>query len=321
MKSMFAISFAIMYGITLRIVYGFLGEMLQIMGVSFLFLSPLIIGFLTVYFWPKKYYLSVGQAFFAPWLTSVAILVVTIAIQLEGAICWMMIFPAFAIAAGIGGIIARRYRNPNPDEKIEFDFEKKDTLKVSFILFIPLFVGLIEGDRTSSRQDITITRSAIVDAPVSKVWHELTNINKISTKEKKHSISTLIGFPKHLQTTLDTLSVDGKRKAIYERGLYFDETISQLEKEKLLVLDIKTDPHNIPPTVMDEHIIIGGKHIDILQDRYTLQELPGGKAMITLSSHFYIQTPINWYAAIWAKYLMKDILQSEIDLIKERATM
>jgi hypothetical protein len=42
-------------------------------------------------------------------------------------------------------------------------------------------------------------------------------------------------------------------QAVYEKGLYFDETITQLEKEKLLVLDIKTDPHKIPPTVMDEH--------------------------------------------------------------------
>lgn len=320
MKTVFAVCFATIYGITLRIVYGFLGEMLQIMSMGFLLLSPVIIGFLTVYFWPKKYYLNTVRAFFIPWLTSLVILVITIAVSLEGTICWMMIFPFFAVASGIGGLVARRFRKSTPEENVEFDFEKNETLKVSIILFMPLLAGFIEGDRTTSRQDLNISRSIVINAPVSRVWHELTNINDVSAKEKKYSLSTFMGFPKHISTTLDSLRIGGKRKAVYERGLYFDETIAGYEKEKRLVLDIKTDPTNIPPTVMDEHIIIGGKHVDILQDTYVLEKLSENSCRITLSSHFYINTPINWYAGIWAKYMMKDILQSEINLIKERAT-
>lgn len=320
MKSIFAISFAVIYGITLRIVYGFFSEVLQIMSVCFLVLSPVIIGFLTVFFWPKKYYLNVGQAFFLPWLTSLAILIITIAISLEGTICWMMIYPFFSVAAGVGGIIGRRYRKPNPDDKIEFDFEKNDTLKISFILFIPLIAGLIEGDKTSGREDIIVSQTVTIDAPVDRVWHELTNINEISVREKEHSLSSMMGFPKHINTTLDSLHIGGNRKATYERGLYFDETITQFEREKLLVLDVKTNPKNIPPTVMDEHILIGGKHLDILQDTYTFEKVSDSSCKVTLSSHFYINTPINWYAGLWAKYMMKDILQEEINLIKNRAT-
>lgn len=319
MKITFAVCFATIYGITLRIVYGFLGELLQVMSMIFLFLSPVIIGFLTVLLWPKKYYLSGIQAFFMPWLTSLVILVITMVINIEGSICWMMIFPFFGVASGIGGIMARRFRKYKPDQDIEFDFEKKDTLKISILLLTPLFAGLIEGDRTSNREDINISRTVVINAPISKVWHELTNINDISAKEKNYSLSTLMGFPTHTKTILDSLYIGGKRKAIYEKGLYFDETITQLEKEKLLVLDIKTDPNKIPPTVMDEHIIIGGKHLDILQDTYTLEKLSENSCRITLSSRFYINTPINWYAGIWAKYMMKDILQSELNLIEKRS--
>ena len=71
---------------------------------------------------------------------------------------------------------------------------------------------------------------------------------------------------------------------------------------------------------MDEHIVIGGKHVDILQDIYKLEKLSDTSCRLTLSSRFYINTPFNWYASIWAKYLMADILQSEINLINERAT-
>ena len=53
--------------------------------------------------------------------------------------------------------------------------------------------------------------------------------------------------------------------ALYENGLYFDETILAYQKEKQMVLHIKTDPANIPPKVMDEHIVIGGRHVDITE--------------------------------------------------------
>ena len=108
--------------------------------------------------------------------------------------------------------------------------------------------------------------------------------------------------------------------AYYDKGLYFNETITEYEHEKKMVLDIKTDPNKIPPTVMDEHILIGGRHVDILQDVYTLEQLPNGNYLLKLSSHFFINTPFNWYAAIWADYLMSDILDAELQLIQSRAT-
>ena len=125
-------------------------------------------------------------------------------------------------------------------------------------------------------------------------------------------MSTVIGFPRHVKTTLDTLAVGGKRTAYYEKGLYFNETISRYEPGKLLVLDIKTDPTKIPPTVMDEHIIIGGKHVDLVQDVYLLEQLSDGNCQLCLSSHFFINTAFNWYTGIWANYLMGDILSGEL---------
>jgi len=133
-------------------------------------------------------------------------------------------------------------------------------------------------------------------------------------------MANFFGFPQALSTTLDSLAVGGKRLAVYEKGLYFAETITAYTPEKSLVLRIKTDPNNIPPTVMDEHIVIGGKHFDILQDVYQLEALPDGNCRLQLTSHYMLATPFNWYASIWVHYLMADILQGELDLIKQRTT-
>ena len=47
-------------------------------------------------------------------------------------------------------------------------------------------------------------------------------------------ITKLIQMSKYkIIQVIDTLKVGGKKKAVYENGLYFDETIAKLENEKL----------------------------------------------------------------------------------------
>ncbi len=330
MKSLLAIGLATIYGIALRIMFGFIGDGSQIMSITFLFIVPMIIGFLTVFYTPKEKVKTGTNAFFLPWLTVLAILIITIIFNIEGTICWILIYPIFSIFAGIGGIFAFHFRNTKPmysengdlinDDSENDDLEKPTTLNVSIFLLIPCVIGFVEGNRSTIQKDFNISKSVEISASTKEVWAELTNINQISNIENTASFSNMIGFPKHLRTTLDTLCVGGKRKAMYENGLYFDETISDFETEKRLVLDIKTDPNNIPPTVMDEHIVIGGKHVDILQDIYTIEKISENSCRLTLSSRFFINTPFNWYTSIWADYLMKDILRGQLNLIAARAT-
>lgn len=321
MKTLIAVAFAAIYGLSLRILFGFMGDIVGVMSISFLVLLPVIIGYLTVIFIPRNNKLSGTAAFFLPFLTSLVILIVTIMLSMEGAICWIMIFPLFAILAGIGGSIAHnhRKRRDKADEENN-EWERKDTLKVSFIALLPIVLGFVEGDKTLTHQEYTIVRQVAINASPGEVWEEVLNVNTVAPKEKDAKLTNLLGFPRHLQTTkLDTIAVGGKRMAYYEKGLFFEETVSAYEHEKLLVLDVKADPKKIPPTVLDEHIVIGGKHVDILQDKYELEEFEDGRSHLILTSKFYINTPFNWYAGIWAKYLMNDILDGQLHLIRKRA--
>ncbi len=324
MKLFSPIALAAIYGLAIRLLFGLFGDIMGIMSLSFFVLGPLAIGFLTVIFLPRKKQVNNSAAFFLPWLTCLLILLVTIAIQIEGLICWLMAYPLFAVVSGLGGIIAnniRKRKYVDIDDRENYDkWTGSDKLTVSLVVLIPVIFGIGEGERLLNRKDMMVSKSIIIHADPKNVWYALANINDITPGENRKSASAIMGFPRHIKTTLDTMAVGGKRKAIYEKGLYFDETISRCEPGKLLVLNIKTDPANIPPTVMDEHIIIGGKHVDILQDVYRLEQLTGGNCRLTLSSHFFINTAFNWYSGIWANYLMGDILKGELKLVKERAT-
>jgi len=320
MKLFFPVIFATAYGLITRLLFGMFGNIMGIMTTSFFVIGPLVIGFLTVFFLPQKEVRNSSTAFFLPWLTCLILLVITIALKVEGIICWVMAYPLFAVVAGFGGLIAnkiRKKKDMNIDDMENYNkWTDKDKLSISLVMLLPIICATIEGERFTSRQDITLTQSVVIDATAAAVWEAIGSTRNVA---KKHAgYSGMLGFPHYVKTTQDNFALGGKRRAVYERGLYFDETISGFEKEKLLVLDIKTDPYNIPPAVMDEHILIGGKHLDILQDVYQLEALPNGSSRLSISSHFFINTPFNWYAGLWARLLMNDILNGTLNMVKER---
>ena len=327
MKSLFAITFASFYGLALRGVFGFFAGSMEVMGLAFLCLSPLVIGFLTIFFWPREKVKSRSAAFGRPWLTSLAILLITMLFEVEGAICWIMIFPIFGIAAGFGGMIAYEFINGEPvgEERADVlddnDWMKPTNLKVSVLMLLPMLIGVVEGDRTSSSQYALLQETVVIEASPQEVWNTITSINIVNHSEKETYFTDAMGFPKHLRTILDSCVVGGKRMAYYEKGLYFEETITELVPFEKLVLSIDVDPTKIPPTVLDEHIVIGGKHVDVIEDIYTLKEKSDGTTLLTLSNQYVINTPFNWYAGIWAKYLMKDLLKGELNMMKVRSEL
>ncbi len=329
MKPIFAIVFATFYGFIFRLFFGYFGEYMEVMGISFLCLLPFVIGFLTIILQAQDKEITSFQAFFQPWLSSLVILFISIALGVEGTICWLMIYPFFAVLAGIGGLIANIYRSKNKQKKRlknddpyildQNDWDKPTQLSMGALLLLPIVCGFLEGDRTTSRQDYTETEALVINAPAEKIWQTLGTVNKADFNNKPTPLTNFMGFPKHKNTTLDSFTLGGKRTAYYEKNFYFDEIITQFDKNRVLGLEINIDPTRIPADVLDEHIVIGGKHLDILEDVYHLYPQADGTTKVTLSSHFFINTPFNWYAGIWAKYVMADLLYGELALLKKRA--
>jgi hypothetical protein len=66
MKPFVSIAFVTVYGLVVRLLFGFLGDLMSIMGVAFLILMPLIIGFLTIILLPKSKKPGASTAFFLP---------------------------------------------------------------------------------------------------------------------------------------------------------------------------------------------------------------------------------------------------------------
>ncbi len=63
---------------------------------------------------------------------------------------------------------------------------------------------------------------------------------------------------------------------------------------------IASDPHAIPSTTMDNHVVIGGNYFNVLDGTYELEKLGEGDA--------------SW----WAGLIMRDIQQNILQVIQTR---
>ncbi|MFN0015648.1 MAG: SRPBCC family protein [Saprospiraceae bacterium] len=325
MNSLLAICLATVYGLVLRYLYVFLGSFMEVISISLVAATPLVIGYLTVALSGFKKVPNGVIAFFRPWAVTGILLILTTLLALEGVICWVIIYPFFSIVAGIGGLIAyhvlryqQKQRTENPD--ILDDFDNPNTLKMSPLLLLPVLLGLIENDRFLSSATFEITREIDIQAPVDRVWAAIATVDTVDKDDDHSFFVKSLGLPRHLRTELDTLAVGGRRTAYYERGLYFEETVTACIPGRLLRLRIKSDPGSIPPNVLDDHVAVGGKHFKAIEDTYRLEPLPGNRCRVQLTGRVVINTPFNWYARLWAHWLLSDTFDNVLGNAQKRAT-
>ena len=330
MKISVVFVFISIYAIITRLFVGFVGNWMELFSISMMTIFPMIIGALTVILAGRRRITHAAKAFGLPWLTSVVVLIVTIMLQLEGAICWIMMFPLFGIFAGIGGLFAY-YARKRPDDAVSMgkqeenpnildDWERGDRLKISLLMLLPLMTGAIEQDHLLSSQTFSITREVVVPAAPEQVWNALIRIDSSDKKPQQRGwFMQIFNLPRHLSTSLDTLAVGGRRIAYYEQGLFFEEQISACESPYRLQVRIKSDPGSVPPNVMDEHIVIGGRYLQALEDEYILTPLPDGTCKVQLRGRVRINTPFNWYSSWWVRWGLRDTFDDLLARIRLNA--
>ena len=141
----------------------------------------------------------------------------------------------------------------------------------------------------------------------------------ISEREQFFSVSHLLGFPRPLEAKLIGEGVGAVRQATFEHGVLFVETINEWDAPRSLSFSIHADTKNIPPTTFDEHVIIGGKYFDVLEGSYAVEDVGGGDVVLHLSSSQRLSTRFNFYSHFWTEYLMADLQNYILQIIKKRS--
>ncbi len=308
------ITISLAFGMIMRMLFGgfersiFL-NLLTVMSVSFLVLVPYGIGYLSIWF--QKERLIKDKAFCAlfPWVPVAALLIITICIKLEGWICWIMALPIFMFFSTIGGLIARRHRLKG--------FKKKPYVFITVLL--PLFIAPIEHFIHHIPGVYKANTSIIIEAPAESIWNNLTQVRYIPETALKTSLTSIMGFPRPIRAELNYEGVGATRAAIFDKGLVFQEKVLAYQPLKKMVFSIHANPYDIPSTTMDKHVVVGGDYFDVLTGTYELEPLGQGKYRLHLYSQFVLKTDFNFYASWWARWIMEDIQNNILHVIRERA--
>ena len=306
--------FGILYGLIARGIFALeIGDYsilptYGLMTISFLFFVPLVIGLLVAYhhdtLTSSRSVLQISMPVFA----IIGLIVVTVLFFHEGIICAIMALPIFAVMALIGGFIGVRVFERN-----------RNKLTISFILLIPFLIAPLENYLGLTDKVFTEKTTIEISSTNDNVWKNITRVGEISDYENNLTLFQLMGFPRPIKAELDTIAVGGVRKAIFARGLFFTETVTEVEDEKVLAFDIEADPNSIPPTALDEHVLVGGQFFDVLEGRYEIEKISGSQVRLHLTSKFRLSTGFNFYSGLWSKLIMSDIQKNILRIIKDRS--
>ena len=302
---------SVLYAFLMRAIFG-RENLFTVMSVTFILLVPVGIGALTIALSNIEDVKRFNYRFFVPWIPIIVFFGLTLLFKIEGWACWMMILPVFLIASSIGGLIAGYYKLKN---------NKNEKLFLSALTVLPLLVSPIEQLVGAIPGKYEVYTYIDINANKSKIWNNVTRVKAIDKLEDKGWFTNALGFPRPIEAELNYEGVGGFRKAIFDKGLVFNETVTDYIPEQKMAFTIKANPYDIPSTTMDKHILVGGQYFDVLNGMYIMQQLNDKTYRLHLYSHFKLSTTFNFYASWWAGWIMKDIQNNILQVIKQRSEL
>lgn len=309
-NNLFVFGIPVLYAFALRTIFvSEFGELIVgIISVVFLIVVPASIGGLTIALAPAEISKKALYKIFAPWVPIIFFLSLTFLLKFEGAICLVMALPIFLVGASAGGLIVGFLKERRINNKIN----------VIAVSLLPFLISPIEKSLDIKPIIYEARTSVIIEASKEKIWENVVRVKEINEAEDNGKLSKVMGFPRPIKAELDVLGIGGRRRAIFDKGLVFDETVNVYETEKKMSFSITPLTEEIPPETLDEHVIVGGQYFTVLDGTYELEPAGNDKYNLILYSHFRMSTSINFYSGLWGKWIMKDIQNNILEIIKKR---
>lgn len=304
----------LLIGLTAGVVYAFLSMLIvshfhKNVSVSYIFILPIILGAIPVLFSTKEQLRTYKTYLLLPWIITFTFFVLSFVTGFEGLICLVIIVAPFLLLGTLGAFIFRLIKLKN----------EGNGTKLYVSLFIPLLILGIETNFQATDQIHTVSTTIEINAEKSKIWNNVKNVKDIQPNEIETHFIHLIGIPKPLNGELDKEGVGGIRHITWEKGIKFEEKITSWDDSNGFTYEINVDPNSIPPTTLDEHVMIGGKYFDVLYGSYKIEPLSQIKNKVTLTCTYRVTSNLNFYSKLWADFILDDFNEMILEVIKSRS--
>lgn len=308
-----AVALGAVYGLLVRLVFGLdiLGAFFGVMTIAFIFGVPLGLGYLTMAVGDPHRALRWWHYVLLPWIPALLALAAALALAWEGLICIFLWLPLFILLSSCGGVCAGLVRRWVQSRHTH------GYVLGSFVLLPFLFSPIEKRLHLPMEYRQVETRLDIRSDPQT-AWNNIKRVPTIREAEHSWSWSQLIGFPRPVEAALHHEGVGGVRYATFVGGVLFIETITTWIPEETLAFSIQADANTIPAETLDAHVTVGGPFFDVLQGEYRIQVVAPETLVLHLKSTYRLSTHFNIYAGLWTDFIMWDIQQYILNIIKQR---
>jgi hypothetical protein len=278
-------------------------------SVAFIFILPIILGAIPVLFSTKEQLKSFWKYLLLPWGIVLTFFYISLIREFEGMICLVIIVGPFLILGSLGAFIFRLIKLKNEENKTP----------LYSCLLLPFIFLFIEANIETKDQFETVSTSMEVNADPKVIWENIKNVKNILPSEFETHFIHQIGIPKPLNGELDKEGVGAIRSITWEKGIEFREIIKSWNEGNSFTYDIEVNPNSIPPTTLDEHVMIGGRYFNVLEGGYNIKSLSSTKSLVTLTCTYRITTNLNFYSKWWADFILSDFNEMILEVVKKRS--
>ncbi len=232
----------------------------------------------------------------------------------EGIICVAMLLPLWLPAISLGGYAVHRLHRR---------FHQRNSITTTFLFSFAALATLAGPAPFSTGQDYRVERAIIIDASADEIWPHLESIPAIRPGEGRWNITQgLLGVPRPVSARLENLpeqsGAGAVRFARWGGGIAFEEHVFRnVPGQEMQWAFVFPDP--TLQAHIDRHIDPAGPHLQIRSGGYRLEALADGRTRVTLHTDLTLNTQLNAYPALWAHFMLGDIQQNILEIIRTRA--
>lgn len=248
----------------------------------------------------------------------VALLVAVVSTSLvflyEGILCIVMLAPIWYGLSTLGGYLAWRWFGPR-------DEGDGQTLRSTALLLVPVLAMQAEPYVPLPIANVVVSRSIVVAADPAKIWPLAQGVGAIAPSEGTWNLSQdVIRLPRPVSATLVGAGPGAIRYVRWQQGLSFKEVITDWQPGRRLWWRFRFDKDEMDGwKLQDRHLMPDSAYYRITDGGYTLEPLGDGRTRLTLTTHYRVRTPVNWYARLWGELFLGDVSNNVLAVIAQRA--
>lgn len=280
-----------------------------LIGFGFLAVLPAALAAFVSYVADPLAQKGIGSYLMVPvWLVLATSGLAVVALP-EGIVCILMLAPIWLAAGVVGAGITFYLRSRIPQGR-QF---------VSVLALAPLLVMGAEPHLPRPEAEVTVARSIDIAAAPETVWPLLEGAGTIGPEEGIWTVTqSLIGVPRPQAARLEGQGIGALRRAEWQRGIHFDEVITEWEPLRRIGWAFRFGDHQ-GWEITDAHLMPDSAYMQIRRGGYSMAPLPGGGVRVSLETTYWMRTPVNGYAALWGELLLGDLEANVLAILKARA--